>query len=285
MNSVIDLTDDIHHQDMPLETLTEATTLFGQHGALLINGAINPKLLKTTKTYFEEQYLISGEHALKKKSSEVYSNRYLTPVKIEGEFNNPELYSPSKITPILQALLGDDFVLHAFGAISAFPHAPTQPLHIDHPRLFPESNALDAFFPPYAIHLSIPLIDLNEKTGTTAIWEGSHRKNLTDLQKPEKKLKKELEKNKKQDEKEPLKGASLPYTNLGGCLLTDFRLYHRGMQNQTDRPRPFLYMVFCRSWFNDNTNYPKQRRLKITNAEFRKIPKKYRSLFAQHKTL
>jgi len=271
MKSVLNLSQ---KQFLSQETIESSAEQFKHHGALQIKGAMNPALLQQSQQHFDQLYLKPGKTRLKRRSSEVYNDRFLTAIKIEDTFNNPELYAPIKVLPILRAILGEDMVLHAFGAITALPGAPLQPIHKDHRPLFPETSTLDAFFPPYAIHLSIPLIDLNDQTGTTALWEGSHRKAVPYFD--------ELV---KLNYDRPLRGAATPYTKLGDCLITDFRLYHRGMANLTQEPRSFLYMVFCRRWFYDSTNYHGKQRLLITHAEFKKVPSQHRALFCQFKRL
>ena len=270
MKSVIDLSK---QKRISKESLEEASTLFTHHGTVKIRGAFNQTKIRKLRQYIETHYLAQGEKSLEKRSSAVHTGRYLSPIRIENWLNQPAFYAPTKLMPILESVLRPDFVLHAFGAITAFPNAPTQNIHLDHSPLFPESTTLDAFFPPYAVHLSIPLIDLNEKTGTTAVWENSHRKPLENLE--------ALKKWKCP----PYEGASLPYMNAGDCLLTDFRLYHRGMENKTDYPRPFLYMVFCRNWFHDGMNYPKHQRMQISQSELQQVPARYQFLFNQYRSV
>lgn len=262
---------------MPEDLITEASVLFNVHGALEIKNAFPKSLIRAARQEFQQQYL--GDHIkrLKRNSSEVGDKRFLTSVQMDQTFNNPKLYASSKVLPLLKTLLGNDCVLHAFGAITALPGADMQHFHSDHPRLFGETDGLETFFPPYAVHLSIPLIDLNEATGTTAVWEGSHRKKM------DCNPRQTGQTNEEADEAvdEPLQDASLPYPAAGDCLLIDFRLWHRGTANLSAKPRSLLYMVYSRSWFNDSANYSRHRRLKITNKEFARVPQHLSPLFAQ----
>jgi len=274
MKAKIDFTKaSFNSKTIPEHLVTDASVLFNVNGALEIKNAFPKSLIKRLQKEFWAQYFGANGHRLKRYSSKVGDKRFLTAVQINGLFNDPGLYAPRKVLPVLRTLLGNDCVLHAFGAITALPGAKMQHFHSDHPRLFGETDHLETFFPPYAIHVSIPLLDLDETTGTTALWEGSHRKKTDQNQDPD----------KMQEGENALKGASLPYANAGDCVLMDFRLWHRGTENRSNKIRTFLYMVYSRSWFNDNTNYPKQKRLKITNKEFAKIPTNHRHLFAQRK--
>jgi len=66
---------------------------------------------------------------------------------------------------------------------------------------------------------------------------------------------------------------------MGDCYFMDYRLRHRGTPNQSSQPRPILYLVFTRPWFQDRKNYNKQPRLAIAPMEYEKISEEHRSLF------
>jgi hypothetical protein len=78
----------------------------------------------------------------------------------------------------------------------------------------------------------------------------------------------ELQKTREElDEGDPLEGATLPYPRTGDCYFMDFRLRHRGTPNTSKYPRPILYMVFSRKWFQDFENFTVQRRLQIDQSD------------------
>jgi len=271
MQSIIDFSQhSFLRKKLDIELLKDSSDLFTRHGALVIQSAFPKTLIKGLATEFHRQFEKKGSQGLKKHALEVGKDRYLTAIQIESVFNDPRIYASPQLLPILRTLLGNDCVLHAFGGICAFPGAEMQHFHTDHPPLFPEAGTLESFFPPYSIHISIPLVDINEETGTTAVWEGSHRRKLNENER------------KKMKSDEPLKEASLPHPNAGDCLLMDFRLWHRGTPNLSKKPRTFLYMVYSRSWFNDAANYQKHRRLKITKKELLNVPEQHRGLFSQY---
>lgn len=92
-----------------------------------------------------------------------------------------------------------------------------------------------AFFDKEAdpLRLSWPYI----LPGTTSFIVGSHRKTLE-----------ELERTPWNPEEYVSAGARV---KLGQAVLFDGRTVHRGEANNTDKMRPFLYMVFNRSWYID----------------------------------
>lgn len=269
MKAEIDLASDPAAQEkLPGKTAAEAARLFRVHGALLIRNVFPVELVRALQTEFKARYESLPEAEIRARCMEVGEKRYMFTVALEGPFNDPALYASPRLKPILGELLGKDCVIQSFGAVCAFPGAGMQHLHRDHPLLFKEAGGINAFLPPYALHVVVPMVDLDEQTGTTALWEGSHRsKNQLELARINR------------PGADPLAGASLPYPRAGDCYLMDFRLHHRGTANVSDRARTILYVVYSRSWFQDHLNYRKQARLDIEPAEFRKIPEECRGLF------
>lgn len=128
------------------------------------------------------------------------------------------------------------------------------------PNLFPaDSGSVD---PPFAITAVVPLIDLTPETGTTEIFPGSHRAELGDDGKPL-----------------GLSDSERPFLQAGGCFLMDYRLWHRGMPNISDRVRPVLYIVYARHWFTDMLNFRSHSRINLRLEDARALPLAQRGLF------
>jgi ectoine hydroxylase-related dioxygenase (phytanoyl-CoA dioxygenase family) len=71
-----------------------------------------------------------------------------------------------------------------------------------------------------------------------------------------------------------------PYANVGDCLLMDYRLYHAGLANKSDKVRPILYITYFRPWFKDFVNYHKHPSLLIDEAEYEKVHPADKQLFS-----
>ena len=249
----------------------DAAQLFRVHGTLMLRNALNRDLVSSMRRSFLEECASRDPEVITKESLLVGDKRLMITVPISGPFNDPRVYASPLFLPIVKQVLGDDCVLQSFGGVCAFPGSEIQHVHRDHPNLFPEEIDFNAFLPPFALHVVIPLVDLNEECGTTALWEGSHR--LMPRQRELQKTREEL------DEGDPLEGATLPYPRTGDCYFMDFRLRHRGTPNTSKYPRPILYMVFSRKWFQDFENFTVQRRLQIDQSNLDKIPEEHRGLF------
>ncbi len=216
---------------------------------------------------YSEKYTSRGQRELASRFARVGDQRFMISVKIKGVFNSPQLYANPNLMPILSRLLGDDFVISSFGSVVAFPGAEDQPVHFDHPPLF-ESEQACSDLPPHAITVVIPLVDIDEETGSTGIWEGSHRaggrKQLQDLM-----------------IKPSWEGASLPLTKSGDVYLMDYRVIHGGMANRSQIARPIFYIVYSRPWFKDFSNFPDQPAFALSKKQRKKMPKQHRYLFAR----
>jgi len=269
MQAQIDLSELSRDDGPPPDELAEqAAHLFRVHGALLIKNVFPVELIRQLHANFHAEYECLPMEEVAEKCLEVGHQRYMFTVKLQAPFNNPQLFASKRIMPIITRLLGKDCVIQSLGAVCAFPGAEMQHQHIDHPLLFKEVAGVNAFLPPYALHLVVPMVNLNDECGTTAIWEGSHRK-----------LDRNFREKFVQTGPDTLKGASLPYPQMGDCYLMDFRLTHRGTANCSDKPRTILYVVYSRCWFQDHQNFSKQARLDIHPEEYRKIPAENQHLF------
>ena len=99
-----------------------------------------------------------------------------------------------------------------------------------------------AYAPPYALCLFIPLMDLNETVGYTQFWPGSHRyRDLAGF-----------------GQVATLVGATVStcLATAGDALWYDYRLLHRGMPNTSaDTLRDVLQIVFYQPWYVERANY------------------------------
>jgi ectoine hydroxylase-related dioxygenase (phytanoyl-CoA dioxygenase family) len=179
-------------------------------------------------------------------------------VEIDGSFNQPSVYAPPLVYPLIQTLLGSHFYLNGFGSVVSLPGSANQHIHRDHGPLF-DDHQVDAIMPPFAITAILPLVAMNEMTGTTRMYPGS-------LRVPPQTA-----------EKMPFMD---PHAPVGSCLLMDYTLFHRGMENRSTQVRPIMYNIYSRAWFRDYYNYNLQSPLMIKESAYQNIPERYRHLFS-----
>lgn len=193
---------------------------------------------------------------------EVGHRRYMLPLEIAGSFSDRRVYAHPLVLPIVETLLGGSSVINSGGTVCALPDAVAQHIHLDHPPLFPESR-ISQLLPCYAITLFIPLVNCDERVGTTAVWLGSHRQASGAR----------LDAFDQRD-------AFLPYLEIGSLYMLDYRVVHRGTANVGNVPRPICYIVYTRPWFTDVIKFQRHARLRITSAALTRVPADVRRLFA-----
>jgi ectoine hydroxylase-related dioxygenase (phytanoyl-CoA dioxygenase family) len=219
------------------ETVEYASRHVRSDGALIIEDTVDTVLIGEARRVFGEaysRYLDGGKHS---DALRVGKRRLIVTINLEPPFDDPQLFANPYLLPVLEAALDEGFVLGAFGIVCSLPSAPAQHRHADGGFLFPRSG-IDRLLPASAITVGIPLLEMNEVHGTTALWLGSHR-----------------DASRVPDENE--EGIE-PVVREGSCILWDFRLSHGGTPNRSALPRPLLYLTYCRPWFLDHLNYGKR---------------------------
>ena len=127
---------------------------------------------------------------------------------------------------IARTLLDPEFKVDSLGLLVAFPGAPEQKRHAD-AWLFP-GTPLDRLLPPFALAFAQPLVAMDETTGRTAFWCGSHRVGTTAPEGP---------------------WDYAPELQPGSAVLWDFRVWHGGLANRSASPRPVIFTVLARDWW------------------------------------
>ena len=200
--------------------------------------------------------------------------RYAAVLPFEGPFLDPRFYASPALHEMLGALLGSDYCIGSLETVVAMPGANRQHQHIDGPLRFDRSirgkkrgfrGDLSAL-PPYAVTLCVPLCDVDEDNGPTAIWPGSHRTALRPKPPSEARIAREFP-------VERMVG------KLGRAFFFDYRVFHGGTANLTREPRPVLMFVFTRSWFRDPNLADVFPRVVITKRGLERVPERHRRLF------
>ena len=245
------------------ETIERASRCFRADGALIIEEVVDTAIIAEARGAFDQaysQYLDGTKH---EDALRVGDRRQLITIRLEPPFDNPRFFANPYLLPVLSAALDDGFVVGAFGIVCSLPLAPAQRRHRDGGILFPQSG-VNGVLPAAAITVGIPLLEMNEVHGTTALWLGSHRDASSDL-----------------------KEAGIePVVREGSCVLWDFRLKHSGTPNRSTLRRPLLYLTYCRPWFVDHGNFnaernPKQKPLLAKKSFLSGLSEQHQRLLAR----
>jgi hypothetical protein len=153
-----------------------------------------------------------------------YEGRHTIPLVVEDTLADPAIFVPAAFRRIAAGVLGGRWMVDSVGLLVAIPGAPDQKGHSDG-TLFPEV-ALDGLLPAFALSFAMPLVRMDETSGRTAFWRGSHRTGKA-------------------------AGAPdfVPTVEPGSALVWDYRVHHCGLANLGDRPRPVIFTVLSREWW------------------------------------
>jgi hypothetical protein len=155
--------------------------------------------------------------------------------RLEMPFVDPLIIENPMAYQIMEKVFGKKFFSYLpYGCNTTFPGCGVQGLHRDTGHLFPEAPFV---LPPAVMVVNIPLVDFTEENGATEIWPGSHL--ILDRSPEEAALILE-------------RAALLPSVRTimpaGSVVVRDMRAWHRGMPNNTDKPRMMLALVFFRQF-------------------------------------
>jgi hypothetical protein len=240
------------------ETLEKASRCLRADGTLVVEDIVDPVLIREAREYFLERYVYYLDGHKHDDALQVGERRLMITLDVEGPFARRELIANPLLVSVLKTAFEDDFILGAYGVVCSLPGSPQQPIHQDGADLFRQA-ALNRLLPLVAVTVGIPLVEMSEINGTTALWPRSHRDDT-------------LASTEKADE---------PLVREGSCVLWDYRLRHGGTPNRSTAPRPLLYMTYCRPWFLDHKNYQQQAAVRASKCILANAPEDLRRLLVR----
>ena len=234
------------------DNVEASVRLFAEHGAVRLLNVFSEGFRARLREHYMSRYRLEME------ATRQADKRPLFTVDVEGPVAEEAYLVNGLLAPILERLLGEDFVLGAVSTVISFPGAPQQFVHRDSPSLYGDYS-IDSMLPAYALTTLIPMVDANAETGSTRVWLGSHR--LADA-----------------DKRETRPSAS-PDVPFGSMLMTDSRVLHCGSPNQSERVRPLLYNTYHRNWFRDYSGYERRQAVSISGKARALMPAHLRRRF------
>ncbi len=143
---------------------------------------------------------------------------------------------------VTQAVLGNGLRNGMYSGNTALPNSDQrQPAHADLGHLWPN---MDHATPPYALVVNVPVVDMDERNGSTELWPGTH--NDTSVAWSDGDIKVSDAKKAEWTAKRP---PFQPKMRAGSILIRDIRMWHAGMPNRTDQPRPMIAMIHWVTWW------------------------------------
>ena len=253
-------------------TLRKVRSSMERDGAIAFANLFPMRLLMKVRSHVLRRHE-SGELRARALVRDI-GGRYAAVLPFEGPFLDSKFYANRPLTEMLAALLGSSHCIGSLEVVISMPGSSEQHQHIDGPVRFDRSigGKKKGFhgdlsdLPPYAVTLCVPLCDVDEDNGPTAIWPGSHRTALRARPPGRAEI-----------------GREFPVEHMAGkfgrSFLFDFRTFHGGRPNFTREPRPLLMFVFTRSWYRDPNLADVFPSVAIAKRNLAGIPDRHKHLF------
>jgi hypothetical protein len=150
------------------------------------------------------------------------------------------LLNPLVIT-VTSALLGPGLKNVMYGGNTALPGDQRQPVHADTGHLWP-LDVLEVAHPAAQLVVNVATVEVSRANGATELWPGTHRELGVgvgdDITIDSERL----------AARRAVVPPFQPTVRRGSVLIRDIRLWHAGMPNTTEDPRPMIAMIHSSGW-------------------------------------
>jgi ectoine hydroxylase-related dioxygenase (phytanoyl-CoA dioxygenase family) len=167
------------------------------------------------------------------------------------------------VIAVSKAMLGPGVKNNDYTGNTALPGGQKQPVHPDIGQLWPN---LETPTPPFALVVNVPVVDVSPQNGSTELWPGTHLDTTISIQRRNIKVPEDIVE-KRRAIVPPLQ----PSMRYGSVLIRDMRMWHRGMPNHTDEPRPMIAMIHWVTWWNAATHlqFPKEAEVLLQHPDLK----------------
>jgi ectoine hydroxylase-related dioxygenase (phytanoyl-CoA dioxygenase family) len=146
------------------------------------------------------------------------------------------------IVQVTQGVLGKGLFNSFYSGNTNCPGSGTQPVHVDTGQLWP---GLTTAHPAASLVVNVAPMEVTERNGSIELWPGTHLDTTRSVADATIKLD-EATLETRRRVVPPIRGN----TAKGSALVRDIRLWHRGMPNESDTPRPMIAMIHNIHWMH-----------------------------------
>jgi hypothetical protein len=247
---------------LTMEKTSQGYGYLAADGFVILRGCFAPEIVDAMYREYQAQYgqldLAEMEDRARGPGPVMWvgNRRFEIVMRLTGAFD-ARAYANPVLLRFLTPLIGKDMRLSGVSAVTAYPGAEQQHRHRDAGHLFPDYFVGPAL-PAYAINVAVPLVDVDDDVGPTAIWPGTHREISTEVS----------------TDSSP----TVHTFQRGDAVLIDYRTLHGGRPNNSQIVRPILYMVYARSWFFDDVNHKQRSPLDMPLETYEALPADLKAL-------
>ncbi len=252
-----------HAGQLAENTLRVAAAHFREHGLCVLDGALDPELLRRGPAEAEallDDYLtraaagrggigVGVEQGFVEVMQHAPGRYDMQWDARHAVFSDLRLSTQAIWRNLVQILLGIEYYTLFRGVLMTLPHAAEHPWHADGEHLFPGDGPA---LPAHCLNVMVPMVDLRADNGPTEYCPGSHLLSRT------------LTRTYQQDPDLPRRvgfhGRTVaPHLDRGSVVLFDYRIVHRGQPSHSAVARPVLYLTYGRPWFQDVRTFSTRR--------------------------
>ena len=144
------------------------------------------------------------------------------------------------VIAITKSILGEGLKNNFYSGNTALPSTARQPVHPDTSHLW---RRLKVAHPAHNIVVNVPVVDVDAQNGSTEIWPGTHLDISEHLHEGTIRVFDEV-----LEKRRAICPPIQPTIKRGGVVIRDMRLWHAGMPNLTQNPRPMIAMIHQTAW-------------------------------------
>jgi Phytanoyl-CoA dioxygenase (PhyH) len=146
------------------------------------------------------------------------------------------------VIQVTKSVLGNGMFNGMYGGNTAMPSESRQPVHADIGQLWPDQTIAH---PAYGLVVNVGLVDMSPENGSTEVWPGTHLDTSVTMQAGDIVVSEEV-----LEARRKVSPPFQPTVPLGSVVIRDLRMWHAGMPNRTQTPRPMLAMIHFVGWWN-----------------------------------
>lgn len=221
------------------EALDTAVLAMKEDGVVVLKDAVHPDHIAILRDKMFEDL----DRFMNRKNAPFNWNRgnvQQDPPPVEPYLFHDVLMNDAAIA-VTHAILGDGVYNAFYSGNTAVRSESRQPVHADNGQLWPH---LEHPHPPVSIVVNVATVDFSPENGSTEIWPGTHTDPTVTMQKGD--IEVPLD---HLEARRAVRPPLQPIASAGSLILRDIRLWHAGMPNRTDTPRPMIAMIHSVNWW------------------------------------